>query len=249
MEFVSDSLNQPAELAWIEHITRTTGCTVTPLTTAGPAPLWDLAEKLHADGFHLRPQVGARPASILMTLDGTINPMRQFPAYREIHGLPLAERQARLKDPEFRRRVLSEEAVLPRNADAVRFLTDHEGMYVMDAALTYEPSPEDSVAAVARAQGVDAREVMMDTLAAGIPAAGAVRPLRRRSGRSAGGDRASAERVRPVGWRRPLRRAGGRQRAHLHAELLHPRPADAVRGCRSSSWCTSSRRIRPVSMA
>ena len=167
MEFVSDSLNQPEELAWIEHIARTTGCTVTPLTTAGPAPLWDLAEKLHAEGFQLRPQVGARPASILLTLDGTINPMRQFPAYREIHGLPLAERQARLQIPEFRRRVLSEEPVLPRNADAVRFITDHEQMYVMDAALSYEPGPEDTVAAVARAQGVDPREVMMDTLAAG----------------------------------------------------------------------------------
>ena len=131
--------------------------------------MWDLAEKLHAEGFHLRPQVGARPASILMTLDGTINPMRQFPAYREIHELPLAERQAHLRNPEFHRRVLSEEAILPRNADAARFLTDHEGMYVMDAALTYEPGPEDTVAAVARAQGVDPREVMMDTLAAGIP--------------------------------------------------------------------------------
>ena len=169
MEFVSDSLNQAEELAWIEHITRTTGCTVTPLTTAGPAPVWHLAEKLHADGFRLRPQVGARPASILMTLEGTINPMRQFPAYREIHGLPLAERRARLRDPEFRERVLTEEAILPPNADAVRFLTDHEYQYVMDAELTYEPGPEDTVAAVARARGVHPREVMMDTLADGQP--------------------------------------------------------------------------------
>ena len=79
MEFVSDSLNQPEELAWIEHITRTTGCTLTPLTTAGPAPVWDLAEKLHAEGHRLRPQVGARPASIPMTLEGTINPIRSQP--------------------------------------------------------------------------------------------------------------------------------------------------------------------------
>ena len=169
MEFVSDSLNQPEELAWIEHITRTTGCTLTPLTTAGPAPVWALAEKLHAEGHRLRPQVGARPASILMTLEGTINPMRQFPAYREIHGLPLAERRAKLRDPAFRRRVLSEEPMLPPNADAVRFLTDHDYQYVMDAELTYEPGPEDTVAAVARARGVHPREVMMDTLADGQP--------------------------------------------------------------------------------
>ena len=169
MEFVSDSLDQPEELAWIEHITRTTGCIVTPLMTAGPAPVWDLAEKLHAEGFSLRPQVGARPASILMTLEGTINPMRQFAAYREIHGLPLAARQAKLRDPEFRRRVLDEEPMLPPNADAVRFLTDHEYQYVLDAELTYEPGPDDTVAAVARARGVHPREVMMDTLADGQP--------------------------------------------------------------------------------
>ena len=169
MEFVSDSLNQPEELAWIEHITRTTGCIVTPLMSAGPAPVWALAEKLHAEGFRLRPQVGARPASILMTLEGTINPMRQFAAYREIHGLPLAARQAKLRDPEFRRRVLDEEPMLPPNADAVRFLTDHEYQYVLDAELTYEPGPDDTVAAVARARGVHPREVMMDTLADGRP--------------------------------------------------------------------------------
>ena len=169
MEFVSDHLHDPEELAWIEHITRTTGCTVTPLTTAGFGPLWDLAEKLHGEGFSLRPQVGARPASILMTLDGTINPMRQFPAYREIHELPLSQRKTALKNPEFRRRVLTEEPVLPRNADAVRFITNHEQMYVMDAALSYEPGPQDTVAAVARARGIDPREVIMDTLAEGVP--------------------------------------------------------------------------------
>lgn len=169
LEFVSDSLSSPEELDWIEHITRTTGCTVTPLVTAGPAPIWDLAERLKEEGFSLRPQVGARPASILMTLDGTINPMRQFPAYREIQDLPLAEQRARLKDPSFRARVVAEEALLPKNADAVRFLTDHERQYIMDEALSYEPGPEDTVAAVARSRGLHPREVMMDVLAEGRP--------------------------------------------------------------------------------
>ncbi|MCZ6709870.1 MAG: amidohydrolase family protein [Gammaproteobacteria bacterium] len=169
MEFVSDSLNDPDELAWIERITRDTGCTITPLAGPGAGPIWSLAEKLSAEGLQLRPQVGARPASILMTLEGTINPMRQFPAYREIHELPVAERRARLRDPVFRQRVLTEEPILPRNADAVRFITDHAHMYVMDAALSYEPGPQDSVAAVARSRGIDPREVMMDTLADDVP--------------------------------------------------------------------------------
>ena len=50
MEFVSDSLNEPEELEWIEHIARTTGRTLTPLVTAGLGPIWDLSEKLQKRG-------------------------------------------------------------------------------------------------------------------------------------------------------------------------------------------------------
>ncbi len=169
IEFVSDHLNDPDELSWVEYIARTTGRTVTPLTTAGFGPVWDLAESLAADGFSLRPQVGARPASILMTLDGTINPMRQFPAYREIMHLPLEEQRAKLNEPAFRQRVVEEELMLPANPDAVRFLTDYEHQYLLDERLTYEPSAEETVAAVAAASGKNPREVIMDTMAAGNP--------------------------------------------------------------------------------
>ena len=169
MEFVSDSLNDPEELEWIEHIARTTGRTLTPLVTAGLGPIWDLSEKLEKEGFDLRPQVGARPASILMTLEGTINPMRQFPAYREIQHLTVDEQQSILIDPEFRRRVVTEEIILPKSADAVRFLTDHDRQYIMDEQLSYEPSEDETVAAIAKATGKHPREVIMDTLAKGDP--------------------------------------------------------------------------------
>jgi len=169
MEFVSDSLNEPEELGWIEHIARTTGRTLTPLVTAGLGPIWDLSERLKKEGFDVRPQVGARPASILMTLDGTINPMRQFPAYREIQSLPIEQQRQKLLDPDFRKRVVEEDNVLPKSADAVRFLTDHERQYTMDEQLSYEPSDDDTIAAIARATGVHPREVIMDTLAKGDP--------------------------------------------------------------------------------
>ena len=169
IEIISDWLKDPAELQWIEHIARTTGRTVTTLAGAGKGPVWGLAARLNADGFSLRPQVGARPASILMTLDGTINPMRQFPAYREIHARPLAERQAALRDPAFRQRVLTEQAIAPRNRDAVTMVSDFPHIYVMDAQLSYEPGDGDSLAAIAARRGVSPIEVMMDVMAAGTP--------------------------------------------------------------------------------
>ena len=48
-------------------------------------------------------------------------------------------------------------------------MTQHDIQYVMDERLTYEPGPEDTVAALAEQQGKHPREVMMDTLAAGVP--------------------------------------------------------------------------------
>ena len=170
IEIISDWLKDEDELSWIEHIVRTTKRPLTTLVTPGDGPIWGLAEKLGEDGLELRPQVGARPASILMTLEGTINPMRQFPAYREIQREPLDTQRAALKDPEFRARVLSEEPILPKNRDGVRFMTDHEHIYVLDVQLSYEPDPAvDSVAAIARARACDPREVMMDTMADGQP--------------------------------------------------------------------------------
>lgn len=167
IEIISDYLDDDEELSWIEHIVRATGRPITVLAGGQTRKVWDLAAKLEDDGLTFRPQIGARPASILMSLEGTINPMRQHPCYREIQGEALSVRQAALKDSSFRHRVLNEDKLHPRNADAVRFMNDYDHIYVMDEALSYEPSDEDSVAALARSKGVDPLEVIMDVFAAG----------------------------------------------------------------------------------
>ena len=169
IEIISDWLEDEDELKWIEHIVRNTGRPITTLTGVGSKNIWNLASDLKKDNLTLRPQIGARPASILMTLEGTINPMRQHQAYREIEDLPLEERRAKLRDPEFRQRVLTEEKRLPRNKDAVRMMNKYETIWVMDQNLSYEPSDADSVASIAAAKNQDPLEVIMDTMADGIP--------------------------------------------------------------------------------
>lgn len=168
IEIISDHLNKPDELMWIEHIARVTGRPLTTLVTPNTnARLWELADRLSDDGLQLRPQVGARPASVLMSLDGTLNPMRQFPAYREIQQLPLDEQCRQLRDPEFRARVLADEPTTSRFADANKMISTWHKMYVLPADLSYEPGYEDSIAGVAEAAGITPREALMDTLAAG----------------------------------------------------------------------------------
>ena len=170
MEIISDHLNDPDELFWIEHIARTTGRPLTTLVTPGVGlGVWDLADRLRRDGLELRPQVGARPASVLMTLEGTLNPMRQFPSYAEIKDLPLDEQRRMLRDPGFRARILADEAKVPRDRDTTRMISSWDEMFVLPPDLSYEPNYAESVGGIAAAGGISEREALMDAMADGRP--------------------------------------------------------------------------------
>ncbi len=166
IEIISDYLEDEDELAWIEEIMRNTGCTVTTLTTPGAKrKIWKLAENLQKEGLNLRPQVGARPASILMSLEGTINPLAIFPSYKAIRGLPLDEQIEHLQDSEFRNKIKMEQPVHHRNPDAKRFTTSYNEMYPLDDSLSYEPTANDSIQAIADSTGRHHLDVLMDALA------------------------------------------------------------------------------------
>jgi N-acyl-D-aspartate/D-glutamate deacylase len=170
MEIISDHMEEPDELAWIEAVTRIIGRPVT-LLSGDPvdSSLWQLADRLAAEGLEIRPQVGARPASVLMTLEGTLNPLRQFPSYGAIKDLPIAEQKVALRDPAFRAKLLAEDRKVHRYADTNAILSTWPRMYVLPADLSYEPTYADSLAGLAEAQGVDVREVLMDVMADGRP--------------------------------------------------------------------------------
>ncbi len=170
IEIISDRLQEPEEQQWIEWLARKTGRPVTMLVTSniGIGAL-AMAERLQADGLKIRPQVGARPASVLMSLEGTLNPMRQFPAYAAIKHLPIDEQRARLLDPDFRRAVLADRPKVARYADTAHMISAWDEMYVLPAALSYEPDAADSIAAIAAARGIDCREALMDVMASGRP--------------------------------------------------------------------------------
>ena len=165
IEIISDHLNEDDELAWIESIMRQTGRTVTTLAGANSGRIWEFAERVAGDGLSIRPQVGARPASILMSLDGTINPMKIFPTYREIMREPLEDQIALLHDAAFRERIKADTPIEYRNADARRFTTSYGEMFPLDDALTYEPGPNDSIEGIARRSGKHHLDVLMDAMA------------------------------------------------------------------------------------
>jgi N-acyl-D-aspartate/D-glutamate deacylase len=114
-QFVSDSMGSTEEeQAWVREIASFSGLTVTYSLAQSPfAPgafreALDDASALAAKGVTVIPQVPARPTGMLFGLQSSFNPFMGYPSYRELWNVSLAERVAKLRDPEFRAQILSE---------------------------------------------------------------------------------------------------------------------------------------------
>ena len=117
----------------------------------------------NADGLTMRAQVCGRAVGLLFGMELTNNPFSAHTAWREIAALPLAGKVARLREPAFRAQLL---AARPEGEDrfAKLYLWRFDRMFALDDPPNYEPRLEDSIGAQARARGVDAAELALDTM-------------------------------------------------------------------------------------
>jgi N-acyl-D-aspartate/D-glutamate deacylase len=129
-------------------------------------------ERANAAGLPIRGQVAARAIGTLLGLEATIHPFLSHPSYAAIAALPLAEKVARLRSPELRRRLLAEEP-----APALRMFADPERIFALGDPPEYEPTRDASVAAEARRRGVSPFELLLDLLVANDGHALLYRPL------------------------------------------------------------------------
>jgi N-acyl-D-aspartate/D-glutamate deacylase len=115
----------------------------------------ELISKAQAEGVQLHAQVAPRPVGVIMSLEATFNPFIQNPAFLEVAGLPVVDRVAKLQEPELRKRI----------AEAGITMDPHM-LFRLGEQPNYEPQPEESLAALAEAAGVDvtlyALDVMLD---------------------------------------------------------------------------------------
>src|SRR5262245_682363 len=63
-------------------------------------------ERANRDGLPIKGQVAARPVAVLYGLELSFHAFSTCPSYRAVAALPLAEKLARLRDPELRARLL-----------------------------------------------------------------------------------------------------------------------------------------------
>jgi N-acyl-D-aspartate/D-glutamate deacylase len=116
-----------------------------------------------AEGRRISGQFFPRPIGMLFGLDLSYHPFSLNPSYKEIENLPLDEKVARLRDPDFRKRLLSEEPEDP-NPFFLWVVQQTHILFPLGDPPNYAPSPEDSVKARAATLGIDERELMYDEL-------------------------------------------------------------------------------------
>ncbi|ARR56707.1 amidohydrolase [Rhizorhabdus wittichii DC-6] len=120
-------------------------------------------EQANAEGLEIRGQVIPRPTGGLLGLELSLHPFALNPSFREIEHLPLDQKVARMRDPEFRKRLISESPEDPQ--PFFKFIvSDLDALFVLGDPPNYNPSAEDSIAAKARARGIDPKELIYDAL-------------------------------------------------------------------------------------
>jgi N-acyl-D-amino-acid deacylase len=168
-ELASDLMPEAPELAWMEQLSRETGrpvtfaCLQNDLDREQWRRLLDAAEQAATRGARLVPQVAARPTSLLLGLQGAVHPFMGHATYAEIADLPLDARVRRLRDPAMRRRMLAERPAIAN--PLVAFITaSFQKLFPLGDPPEYEPTPEQSVEALARRSRRTPADVAYDLL-------------------------------------------------------------------------------------
>ncbi|MCZ8382356.1 amidohydrolase family protein [Mycobacterium sp. CPCC 205372] len=120
-----------------------------------------MVEKANAAGGDISAQVFPRPIGLVLGLELSGHPFVLYPSYRELAGLPLAERVAEMRRPEVRERILNDTAA--GDGHPLMFAAQaFEWMFPLGDPPNYEPDRSDSIAARARARGVTPLEEAYD---------------------------------------------------------------------------------------
>ena len=157
------------EVGWLRRMQRASGVPVwILLNQVYQAPhLWEgileAFKQSTAAGEPLFGQSASRPIGTLLGLTSSRNPFFLRPSYQAIAHLPLDERVRKLSDPAFRKQLLAETAEYPTESMRTQS-TRFDRMFRLGDPPDYEPAPETSIDAMARAQGRDPAELCLDMM-------------------------------------------------------------------------------------
>jgi N-acyl-D-aspartate/D-glutamate deacylase len=172
LQVVSDFADPEAEFAMLRRLVEASGRPLAFSLLQSPRDpqqykaLLQWLGDANAAGLPMRAQAAGRPVGILFGLELTLNPFSHHPSYQEIRTLPLAGKVARLRDPEFRARLLGEVSAAERGFAGAQ-PRNWDKMFLMGDEPDYEPTADATVAAIAEAAGRDPAEVALDQMLTG----------------------------------------------------------------------------------
>src|ERR1700754_1616322 len=170
LQFVLDLSTIHEDLPMMLRVAENTGCPITfSITQNDKAPqrYRQTFAEIHAAaalGLNITAQIAARPVGVLLGLELSRNPFQTHPSYKAIAHLPLAERVARLHQPEVRAAILSETPT--STDDPLFFRPNYDKMYLLGDPPDYEQPPENTLGAQARRQGRQAEELAYEAMLA-----------------------------------------------------------------------------------
>ena len=174
-EMASDLRPEWNEFGWMGAVSRETGLPVVFAALQSIARETTLDEQLaemdrqNAAGANIVAAIALRGNGVIMAWQGTVHPFRFRPSWAEIENLPWNEQLARLKDPEFRNKLLADDNIYPESdiIHLFRALAEaRDQLYEMDESFDYEPQADASIAARAAARGLSPAEYAYDLLTA-----------------------------------------------------------------------------------
>ncbi|MGB0551186.1 MAG: N-acyl-D-amino-acid deacylase family protein [Alphaproteobacteria bacterium] len=116
----------------------------------------------NANGADIKGQVLTRPTGILLGFEISLNPFSGRPSWEKIAHLTLDEKLVHLRDPEFRKQVMSETCPTKKLAGRV---SNYGRIFPWDGETPdYEPPADQSIAARAKREGRDPEELVYETL-------------------------------------------------------------------------------------
>ncbi len=180
LQLVTDFDDVDEEFAMLRRIVETSGrpLSLTLLQHEHLPDRWRrVMEHMHAAtdaGLKMKAQVGARPVALIMSFALSLCPFTQLPSFEALRDLSPEERLKKLRDPEVRAKILSEE-----HSEAMykRRVANFDNLYPLGDPPDYEPKPEDSIAARAQRAGVDPTAFAYDYLLENDGTAMLYRPL------------------------------------------------------------------------
>ncbi len=116
-------------------------------------------ERMVEAGIRAYPQVHGRGFCLLFGFDTTLHPFRWASSWPELAALPFPERMDRLRDPAVRARIVAESSAM---GDPTNGFLQYDMVFSMGNPPRYEPGRDESMAAIAQADGRPVLEVIYD---------------------------------------------------------------------------------------